>query len=451
MIKEIKEHTFFDDSFQEEITIIDLGACRGEFIDEMNLLYNIKKAILVEANPTNFSQLKKFPNYILYNNAIASKDNNIIEFFEDPNSPYNGSRDFNYFNGIKHSIKTINLETLCKENDIDFIDILKIDIEGAEYDVLENLSDSFFDKIGQITVEFHDFVDPDLKPKTLKIIERMSNLGFSYMSKPIKYMHDSDYYDVLFYRPKNKIGILYICTGKYVSFLNDFLASSNQFLLPLSEKKYFIFTDSEFESQKDSPIHIIHQPKLGYDIATDTSYDSLMRYHIFLKHKELFKDLDYLIFFNANTTFVNHILEENFLPDDKNDGLLSVHHSGHYIMGDKWNGYDENSNSVSFIPLKERNKKYCQGCVIGGKQKDFLNMCKDISEQIDYDLSNNIHPKFWDEPYMNRYLLDKNPLILDPGYSFPDNESVRSLIKDVKIYALQLDKSKLGGHNFLRS
>ncbi len=199
MLHSIKEHTFFDNFLRKEITVVDLGTCQGEFIDEMDTLFNIKKSILVEANPTNFKKIKKSPNRVLYNKAIDSVNGSFIKFYEDPGSPYNGSKHFNYFNGIEHQIETITLETLCEENNIEFIDILKIDIEGAEYDVLENLPDSFFSKIGQITVEFHDFVDPKLKPKTQEIINKMVSLGFNYISKPINYMHNSENYDVLFY------------------------------------------------------------------------------------------------------------------------------------------------------------------------------------------------------------------------------------------------------------
>lgn len=196
----IKEHTFFDELFNNEIVIIDLGACRGEFVNEIDKIYKIKKAILVEANPTNFKLLNSKENYILYNKAISNKNNEIIEFYEDINSPYNGSKIFNYFNGIKHKIETINLETIIKLNDIDYIDLLKIDIEGSEYDVMPNITDEIYSKIKQITIEFHDFIDNDLKSKTEEIINKMKNLGFNKISKPTKYMNSSDNYDVLFYK-----------------------------------------------------------------------------------------------------------------------------------------------------------------------------------------------------------------------------------------------------------
>lgn len=298
-------------------------------------------------------------------------------------------------------------------------------------------------------IKEHTFFDNFLR-KEINVIDRMYSLGFESTSKPISYLHNSDNYDVLFYK-KPKVGILYICTGKYVQFLEDFITTSNEYLLPLSNKKYFIFTDAEFQESGDGSINIIPQPKLGYDINTDTSYDSLMRYHIFLKHKDLFEDLDYLVFFNANTKFIKHVEEQYFLPNEINDGLVSVHHSGHYIMENRWDGYDENKLSISFIPINERTKKYCQGALIGGKTKEFLDMCEIISKNIDKDLSNNIHPKSWDEPYMNRYLFNKNPLILHPGYSFPDNPDANHLMSNIEKFVYQLDKNKLGGHNFLKS
>lgn len=200
MERVIKEHTFFDELLNEEIVVVDLGACRGEFINELENVFKVKKAILVEANPTNFKTLKNKENHVLYNKAVSEISNQYITFYEDVRSPYNGSKIFNYFNGVEHIIQTISLEDLMSENNIDYIDILKIDIEGSEYEVMTNISDDCYSKIKQITVEFHDFVDPDLKIKTNEIITKLEKLGFNRISKGIQYMNGSDNYDVLFYK-----------------------------------------------------------------------------------------------------------------------------------------------------------------------------------------------------------------------------------------------------------
>lgn len=436
MVQEIKEHTFFDNYLRKEINIIDLGACTGEFTDELNTLYNVKKAILVEANPTNFSQLKNSPNYILYNKAISSTNGEVIEFNEDPNSPYNGSKDFNYFDGIKHQIETVNLETLCKDNDIDFIDILKIDIEGAEYDVLETLSDSFFNKIGQITVEFHDFVNPELKPRTIKIVERLKSLGFSYVSKSINHMCGSDFYDVLFFRPKN-IGIIYICTGKYIQFLEDFLTSAENNFLPNHKKEYFIFTDAEFDNPDPNKFHIIKQEKLGWP------YDTLNRFHMINKISSNLESIDYIYFCNANL-IINKTIDENIFPDSGQD-MIGVNHPGQYQQNNTEFTYDRNPDSLACISLGE-GKYYYQGCLFGGTKDAFLKMSKQLQENIDIDLSKNVIALWHDESHLNKYFLDNPPKTLDPSYANPEAFYIPF---DKKI--IQLDKNKLGGHDFLRS
>ncbi len=196
----IKEHTIFDNFLNEELTIVDLGACQGEFINSIEELFKVKKAVLVEVNLSNFNTLEDKPHIKKYYNAIGVNDGDSIVFNIDPNSPYNASEYFNYFDGVQQEVKTISLETICKENNIDFIDILKIDIEGTEYEILENISDDLLNKIDQITVEFHEFVNPELKPRTIKIIERLTSLGFNYISQGTCYMNCSEYYDVLFYR-----------------------------------------------------------------------------------------------------------------------------------------------------------------------------------------------------------------------------------------------------------
>lgn len=202
MEKVIMEHTFFDDLLNDEIVVIDLGACKGEFINTIEKEYKVKKAILVEANPTNFNHLIPKDNFILYNRVISNKSNEIVDFYEDPKSPYNGSKIFNYFQGINHKIETISLVDIINDNKITYVDLLKIDIEGSEYEIMLDISDEIYNIINQITIEFHDFVDSELKKETEKIINKLENLGFKRISKPIQHMNNSNNYDVLFYKTK---------------------------------------------------------------------------------------------------------------------------------------------------------------------------------------------------------------------------------------------------------
>ena len=77
-----------------------------------------------------------------------------------------------------------------------------------------------------------------------------------------------------------KIGILYICTGEYDKFWNDFFSHSQKYFLNDCELHYFIFTDSnELLSNKNNNIHAIYQEKMEWP------YPTLLRYKIFTDNK----------------------------------------------------------------------------------------------------------------------------------------------------------------------
>lgn len=57
------------------------------------------------------------------------------------------------------------------------IDVLKMDIEGAEYAVVENILRSDL-QIGQILVEFHDRFFEDGRARTLRVLELMKASGY---------------------------------------------------------------------------------------------------------------------------------------------------------------------------------------------------------------------------------------------------------------------------------
>jgi hypothetical protein len=53
------------------------------------------------------------------------------------------------------SVECITLDELFEEHKIDRCDLVKMDIEGAEYETLYNASDDTLGKIGRIVGEYH--------------------------------------------------------------------------------------------------------------------------------------------------------------------------------------------------------------------------------------------------------------------------------------------------------
>ena len=62
------------------------------------------------------------------------------------------------------------------EFDLDRIDFLKMDCEGAEYSIFNSTADSIFDKITTISMEFHDLKDGDFTAE--HIIEKLRKNNF---------------------------------------------------------------------------------------------------------------------------------------------------------------------------------------------------------------------------------------------------------------------------------
>lgn len=61
----------------------------------------------------------------------------------------------------------------------EFVDVLKMDIEGAEYSVIEQIvNDGLAKRIGVILVEFHHWMSAFKLDDTRKAIEQLADVGF---------------------------------------------------------------------------------------------------------------------------------------------------------------------------------------------------------------------------------------------------------------------------------
>lgn len=53
-------------------------------------------------------------------------------------------------------VKAISIAGVFDQHEIEHLDLIKLDCEGAEYEILMNTSEEFFDKIDRIIMEYHD-------------------------------------------------------------------------------------------------------------------------------------------------------------------------------------------------------------------------------------------------------------------------------------------------------
>lgn len=164
----------FDYSLGRESVVLDLGAYRGDFAQEIFNRFGAR-LYLFEPVPEYVDLLRqRFQSnkYVTILPFAMGAKNGAIEFAlaEDGTSAYkSGSR------LVKAQVRGIR--QVLNELDLKQIDLLKINIEGAEFEVLEELIDSgWISKIVNIQVQFHDFV-----PNALDRLERIrEKLGRSH-------------------------------------------------------------------------------------------------------------------------------------------------------------------------------------------------------------------------------------------------------------------------------
>lgn len=232
------------------------------------------------------------------------------------------------------------------------------------------------------------------------------------------------------------IGILIICTGKYETFFNGLFESSEKFFLNNHNKTYYVFTDAEIPD--NDKIIKIEQENLGWPGNT------LKRFEMFNKVKNMLLSQDYLFFLNANMQFLDYVNEE-IIPYEKNDFLMGVRHPGFFDKPKESFTYERRKESVFHIPYN-KGKYYYQGCFNGGKSDKFLQMSKKLAEMINIDLSNKIMPIWHDESALNWFYLNKSPLIVDCDYAYPEDWDIPFTKK-----ILQRNKAKYGGYEYLRN
>jgi FkbM family methyltransferase len=148
---EKNEQTFYIRYLQEGMTVFDVGANIGE----LSLLFSrfvgsSGQVHSFEASQSTFDKLSTVckianrPQIILNHLAVADQEKILkLNVYSEEYSGWNSLANRpleNYGINIKpidtEDIQSITLDHYCETNKIEFIDLLKIDVEGAEYQVM---------------------------------------------------------------------------------------------------------------------------------------------------------------------------------------------------------------------------------------------------------------------------------------------------------------------------
>jgi len=182
--------------------IVDVGANRAQNWKLISKLFQVRKSVLIEPNKKlhpAINQTLKNHDFTLIDKCITNY-NGFTEFFysnfDSTSSIVKPNQDSKYYKikkqilGRGYKIVTLKkqcstLDTIMDDLKISFIDYLKIDVEGAELNVLEGAT-SFIkqSKIGIIQLEIHD---NDMRISSSKEIVNFLQDNKYYLYKSVKH------------------------------------------------------------------------------------------------------------------------------------------------------------------------------------------------------------------------------------------------------------------------
>lgn len=167
----------YDVILSPQDVVYDLGANFGVYT-MYALSEGVKQVYAFEPTPNNINHLKETfkwdKNVQIIDKAIAG-ENKITTFWLHLHSVSNSliNNDDNHPQWPVE-VECINLEQWIKNNNALPPTVIKCDIEGAEYEFIESLSDEFFQNIHTFIVEYHVAGGRHY----LELLKRFFNLGY---------------------------------------------------------------------------------------------------------------------------------------------------------------------------------------------------------------------------------------------------------------------------------
>lgn len=160
--------------------VIDLGGHQGWFTDAINKKYG-SKIYCFEPIGQFYTYIKRrfkdLNNIFVFPLGISNKNTEAVIYYNEyASSMYDKTM-------LPFNISCITLDKIMKDNNINFIDLIKFNIEGEEYNVLEYMiENNLIEKCDNLQIQFHKNV-PDFQKKynhIKSVLEKTHHLTYCY-------------------------------------------------------------------------------------------------------------------------------------------------------------------------------------------------------------------------------------------------------------------------------
>lgn len=159
-------------------TALDIGANNGLF--SLYLLNKgCKQIYAFEPNQNSLVNLRnlseKNQKIKTIEKAVYTSDKDLEFYIDSTNSTIGSIHNNIGANTNKIVVPATSLKTFIKDHEIRNLSLVKMDIEGAEYEVIDKLEDEIFGMIDKFLIEFHD---NENNGKVEKLISKLKDKGF---------------------------------------------------------------------------------------------------------------------------------------------------------------------------------------------------------------------------------------------------------------------------------
>lgn len=195
-LPEIQLRRIKDKFPNRKLSVIHVGAYDGLFDIQLSKQFKCIQIYSIEACPKNYKFLKritkKHPKITTYNNCISNVDGkvNFYLYLREGLKDYklssqSNSLYLNFLSGKKEEnirqiqVKSLTMDSFCRKNKIERIDLLRINCEGGEYSIFRKGSSfDFLDKVNILHIFIHG--------KSIEFLNKKNMAAKAYINKYIK-------------------------------------------------------------------------------------------------------------------------------------------------------------------------------------------------------------------------------------------------------------------------
>jgi FkbM family methyltransferase len=176
-IMQLGDHTICPKLLKPDSIVLDIGANYGAFTHDVVEQFHCK-VYAVEASPSVFCEIGLNDRIKKFNLAICGTSGPVtLNISSDSEATsLKQLRDSEYVGTVV--IQGMTLHDFLKSESIPRVNLLKMDIEGAEIEVFNSCPDNVLAAIDQITIEFHEWAGVCSEAEVKNIVQRLGMLGF---------------------------------------------------------------------------------------------------------------------------------------------------------------------------------------------------------------------------------------------------------------------------------